>query len=56
MKQYSEMSAAELAEATKQYDGMVIDKTRRLDARERKLWSRRSGGAGGQKSALGLKK
>ena len=37
-KPYSQMSAAELAKATKQYDGMVIDKTRPLNRRERKMW------------------
>jgi uncharacterized protein (DUF4415 family) len=37
-KPYTQMSAAELAEATKQYDRMVIDKTRPLTPRERKLW------------------
>jgi hypothetical protein len=32
------MSAPELADATRQYEGMVIDKTKPLSAEERKLW------------------
>jgi hypothetical protein len=37
-KPFTQMSAAELAEATKQYDAMVFDKTRPLSPKERKLW------------------
>jgi hypothetical protein len=56
MKRYSEMSAAELAEATKQYAGMVIDKTRPLNARERKLWAQAKRGRGRPKIGNGARK
>jgi Ribbon-helix-helix protein, copG family len=55
-KPYSQMSAAELAEATKQYDGMVIDKTRPLNSRERKLWERAKRGRGRPKVGKGARK
>jgi hypothetical protein len=55
-KHYSQMTAAELAEATKQYDGMVIDKTRPLNARERKLWELAKRGPGRPKIGKGAKK
>jgi|GEM_PF-5439796 len=42
-KKYSQMSAAELAVATRQYEEMVINKTQPLNAEERKLWVRARG-------------
>jgi hypothetical protein len=51
MKPYTQMTTAELARATKQYDQMVIDKTRQLNARERKLWNQAKRGRGRPKSA-----
>ena len=50
------MSAEELALATKEYDGMVIDKTRPLNAKERKLWKRAKRGRGRPKIGKGAKK
>ena len=47
---------AELAEATKQYDQMVIDKTRPLNERERKLWERAKRGRGRPRIGRGVKK
>jgi hypothetical protein len=39
-KHPEDMTAAELAEATKEYDEpFVFEKTRPLNARERKLWA-----------------
>jgi len=38
MKPYTQMSAAELAQATKQYQQKVIDKTVPLNAKELELW------------------
>jgi len=38
-KPYTQMTAAELAQATKQYEEMVIDKTMPLNAKERRLWA-----------------
>ena len=55
-KPYSQMNAAELAEATREYDGMVIDKTRPLNARERKLWQQARRGRGRPKIGKGAKK
>jgi S-adenosylmethionine:diacylglycerol 3-amino-3-carboxypropyl transferase len=56
MKPYSQMTRAELAEATKQYDAMVIDKTRPLSAKERKLWNQAKRGRGRPKIGAGAKK
>jgi hypothetical protein len=50
------MNAAELAEATKQYDRMVIDKTRPLNAKERKLWAAAKRGRGRPKIGNGVTK
>jgi len=55
-KPYSQMSAAELADATKLYDGMVIDKTRPLSSRERKLWEQAKRGRGRPKVGKGARK
>ena len=55
-KPYTQMSAAELAEATKQYDAMVIDKTRPLNSKERKLWEQAKRGRGRPKIGKGAKK
>jgi hypothetical protein len=56
MKPYSQMTRAELAEATKQYDATVIDKTRPLSAKERKLWNQAKRGRGRPKIGAGAKK
>jgi macrodomain Ter protein organizer (MatP/YcbG family) len=50
------MNADELAEATKQYDAMVIDKTRPLNAKERQLWERAKRGRGRPKVGKGARK
>jgi hypothetical protein len=55
-KPYSQMNAAELADATREYDGMVIDKTVPLSARERKLWQEAKRGRGRPKIGKGAKK
>ena len=55
-KPYPQMTAAELAEATKQYDGMVIDKTRPLSPAERRLWARAKRGRGRPKIGRGARK
>lgn len=55
-KPYTQMSAAELAEATKQYDAMVIDKTRPLNRRERKLWEQAKRGRGRPRIGKGARK
>jgi hypothetical protein len=44
-KSYTEMTTAELREATKDFNGTVLDKTRPLNAKERTLW-RKAGGHG----------
>jgi hypothetical protein len=56
MKPYSQTTRAELAEATKQYDEMVIDKTRPLNAKKRKLWRQAKRGRGRPKIGTGAKK
>jgi hypothetical protein len=55
-KPYSQMNAAELAEATKHYDKMVIDKTQPLSLKERKLWEQAKRGRGRPKIGKGAKK
>ncbi len=55
-KPYTRMSAAELAEATKQYDAMVIDKTRPLNRQERELWEQAKRGRGRPKIGKGARK
>lgn len=56
MKSYTKMSAAELAQATKRYEGMVIDRTRPLNATERKLWAQAKRGRGRPRIGNGVKK
>jgi predicted transcriptional regulator len=55
-KPYTQMTADELADATKQYDAMVIDKTKPLSARERRLWNQAKRGRGRPKIGAGCKK
>jgi len=45
-----------LAEATKQYDALVIDKTRPLNRQERRLWERAKRGRGRPKIGKGARK
>ena len=53
---YTQMSAMELAQATKQYEKMVIDKTRPLNAKERKLWEQAKRGRGRPRVGKGARK
>ena len=55
-KPFTQMSAAELAESTKAYDEIVIDKTRTLNAKERRLWEQAKRGRGRPKVGKGAKK
>jgi hypothetical protein len=55
-KPYTQMSAAELAEATRQYEGVVIDKTRPLGDRERKVWEQAKRGRAAARAENGAKK
>jgi len=55
-KPLTQMNTAELAEATKQYDSMVIHKTRPLNSRERKLWEQAKRGRGRPRVGKGSKK
>jgi hypothetical protein len=50
------MTADELARATEEYDGIVIDKTRPLNAKERKLWQQAKRGRGRPKVGRGARK
>jgi len=55
-KSYSLMSSAELAQATKAYKQMVIDKTRPLNAGERRLWELAKRGRGRPRIGKGARK
>ncbi|MGA2582638.1 MAG: ribbon-helix-helix domain-containing protein [Tepidisphaeraceae bacterium] len=55
-KPFANMTTAELAEATKQYEEMVIDKTFPLNAKERKIWEKAKNGRGQRKAGKGAKK
>lgn len=56
MKSHTQMSASELAQATKKYDSMVIHQTRPLNGRERKLWEQAKRGRGRPRIGKGAKK
>jgi hypothetical protein len=56
IKHFTQMTADELAEATRQYDDMVIDKTRPLNRAEQKLWEQAQRGRGRPKVGRGAKK
>jgi hypothetical protein len=55
MKSYAQMTTTELAQATKLYEGCVIDKTRPLNAKEHDLWERAKRGRGLPKNRKGAK-
>ena len=56
MKPYIVMTAAELAEATKEYDGMVIDKTRPLNTQRAQAVAQAKRGRGRPKIGTGARK
>jgi hypothetical protein len=55
-KPFQQMTADELARATEEYDRIVIDKTRPLNAKERKLWQQAKRGRGRPKVGRGARK
>jgi hypothetical protein len=55
-KPWTEMTTAELREATSDLNGTVLDKTRPLNEKERKLWEQAKRGGARPKTGTGSRK